>query len=90
MDQARLQGLLEELHRELLKLQSVDPKNRELLRTVLGDIGSALGSRASVPAERYQGLRGRLGDTAAALAASHPKLAETIEQVIDTLAFYNL
>jgi hypothetical protein len=36
------------------------------------------------------GLRDRLTDRVRELEASHPKLSETVGNIVDTLALYNL
>jgi hypothetical protein len=85
VDQARLRQLLTELHTELASTTPVDAANRELLNQLATDIQTMGGSP-----ESYRSLRGRLVDAAAALEASHPKVATAIERVIDTLAFFNI
>lgn len=91
MDPRHLHHLLTELHQELLAARPLEPKDRELLQHLAEDI-RALVEAGPEPggAERYRGLRGRLGQTAAAFEASHPRLTSAMQKVIDTLAVYNL
>jgi hypothetical protein len=91
MDQRRLQELLTALHQELLAAGPVDAKSRDLLRHLASDIRARLDTAAdTADAARYQGLSGSLREAARAFEASHPKLTAAMEQVIDTLALYNL
>jgi hypothetical protein len=91
MKQHHLHRLLTELHGELLKAQTVSPKDRELLQHLAEDI------RAIVEAEPTTGspglhhpVRQRLAEGVKAFEASHPELSKTLANAIDTLALYNL
>jgi len=91
MDQRRLHDHLSALHKELTASGPVDAQAREQLKSLAADIRTLLDAGPGEPDRaKYQGLRARLSDAAATFETSHPKLATTIEQVVDTLAFYNL
>ncbi len=90
MDQRHLRELLTELHRELAAAGSIDGKNQALLQRLAEDIRAIAQTEKADAAEPYQGLRARLVDAAAAFEVTHPRLSKTMENVIDTLAMYNL
>ncbi len=91
MDQEHLHRVLEELHTELRATKPVDPGTRDLLQHLAQDIGRVL-DKKPLPAtpEHYRGMRPRLQDAVRAFEASHPELSKTIENVMETLALYNL
>jgi hypothetical protein len=88
VDPAELNALLRKLHAELHTQRTLDPRNRELIDQLAGDIRTVLDHES--PAGRYHGLRDRLTGAAAAFEASHPKLGKAIENVVDALARLNL
>jgi len=91
MDQEHLHHLLEELHAQLRAATPVQGENRDLLQRLAGEIRSVLDRRpAPTTAEPYRALRPRLQDAVRAFEASHPRLSQAIENVVETLALYNL
>jgi len=91
MDQEHLQKVLEDLHAELRATQPLDPGNRGLLERLAQDIRSVLDSGGQpASAEHYQAMRPRLQNAVRAFEASHPQLSKAIENVVETLAMYNL
>jgi len=91
MSQPHLHKLLTELHAELLKSRSVDPKDRDLLRHLAEDIrGLVEKEPAARPAGEPGELRRRLAEGVTRFEASHPDLAKALANAIDTLAFYNI
>jgi hypothetical protein len=86
MNREELRRTLERLRRELARAEPADEAMRERLRVLQADIQAALDQE---PAEDGT-LRRRLEDGVAHFEASHPELARSIAQVIDTLAFYGL
>ena len=78
-----LERQLEELHAELARTQSLDPKSRELLAHVRSEIESAL-SRSQEPAPGT--LRERLEAAIAHFETTHPVLTATMGRVIDQLS----
>ena len=82
----------QELHRELERLQgelaqtdSSDPR----LNKLKADIKALLESEESENAS-YGDLGDQLKDNVYHFEASHPKLAQTMASVIDSLALFNL
>ena len=91
MNQPHLHKLLTEVHAELLAARSVDPKDRELLRALADDIRTLVAKEpAAAPAGERGELRRRLAEAVSRFEASHPELAKTLANAIDTLALYNL
>jgi len=80
---AELERRLSELHAELARTQSVDPKSRELLEHVRRDIESVL-ERSDEPGQRT--LRGRLEAAIEHFETSHPVLTATMGRVMDQLS----
>jgi hypothetical protein len=80
---SELERQLEDLHAELARTQSLDPKSRELLADVQRDIESAL-ARSQEPAPTT--LRGRLEAAIAHFETTHPVLTATMGRVMDQLA----
>jgi predicted component of type VI protein secretion system len=80
---SELERQLEELHAELARTQSVDPKSRELLADVRRDIETVL-ARSQEPAPAS--LRERLEAAIAHFETSHPVLTATMGRVMDQLA----
>jgi hypothetical protein len=80
---SELQRRLEELHAELARTQSLDPRSRELLADVQRDIESAL-ARSQEPAPAT--LRERLEAAIEHFETTHPVLTSTMGRVIDQLA----
>jgi hypothetical protein len=78
-----LERRLSELHAELARTQSVDPKSRELLEHVRRDIETVL-ERSDEPGQRT--LRGRLEAAIEHFETSHPVLTATMGRVMDQLA----
>jgi len=80
---SELERRLGELHAELARTQSVDPKSRELLADVRRDIESVL-ARSDDPGHRS--LRRRLEAAIEHFETSHPVLTATMGRVMDQLA----
>jgi Domain of unknown function (DUF4404) len=90
MSDESLRSLVERLRSELGKAHGLDADIREGLHSLAHEVEGVLqapgaGSRVVEPR-----LRDRLADRVRELEASHPKLAETIGNIVETLAFYNL
>lgn len=84
MERQRLLSLLEELHTELGRSELDDERSRELLRSVLADIETAL-DRAEEE-EREESLIDRLREAALEFEGSHPQLVNAVGRVVDQLA----
>ena len=85
MNRQELHGEFERLHRELGETDSTDPR----LRKLQADIDDLLKSEAA-EAGKYGDLGDQLKDGIYHFDASHPQLARTMAQVIDSLALFNL
>jgi len=86
MDQDALRTLLARVHDELEQGEPVDGETRELLRTVLGDITSAIERPPETPsAPEHQSLAGRLKDATWRVESSHPRLTSVVSELVDDL-----
>ena len=89
MAHEQLRQDLERLHHELLHAETTDDAANEALQKLRSDIKSLLADEAiSLP--HYQSLGDTLKDGVYRFDASHPQLAKTMAQVIDSLALLNL
>jgi ElaB/YqjD/DUF883 family membrane-anchored ribosome-binding protein len=90
MSKESVRALVAGLRTELGRAPDLDPNTREELHRLAHEVEAALhGSDASASPEE-PALRDRLADRVRELEASHPKLSETVANIVDTLAFYNL
>jgi hypothetical protein len=80
MSEEKLRAAIEEVRAELAQAKGLDAESRRSLKQLADDL----------EARRAESMRGELGDWARKLEASHPSLATTLENLIDTLAFFNL
>lgn len=80
---SELQHTLRNLHDELSGAQRLDPEDRAMLETLLGDIQRVLedSSSALAPTEQGDALEG----AAVRLEAGHPGVAGAIRAVLDAL-----
>jgi Domain of unknown function (DUF4404) len=90
MSDESLRALVARLRAELAKAPGLDADIREGLHDLAHEVEAVLqtpptGSRVAQPP-----LRDRLADRVRELEVSHPKLARTVGNIVDTLAFYNL
>jgi hypothetical protein len=84
MDSARLQKLLEELHRELSGATALDVGSRKMLDQVLEDVRRLGGPPR--PDQDAGDLTAQLREAALRIEAEHPRLANALGQLTDTLA----
>ena len=84
-----LSSLLRQLESELRKADPKDPATRALIERLATDIRPLLNSSAARPGQHI-GLRERLAEAATAFEAEHPRLATTVENVVNQLAQLNL
>jgi hypothetical protein len=90
MSDESLKSLVARLRSELSTAHGLDSETREGLHSLAHEVEAMLqtaptGSRVVAPR-----LSDRLADRITELEASHPKLAGTIGNIVETLAFYNL
>ena len=86
MNNETLREQLEQLHGELNQTETVDARQRELLRTLENDIQELLGREQNQP-HHYRGLGERLNEAVAQLEASHPQVTLLMRRAIDSLAY---
>ena len=86
MDTPELHDLLEKLHAELQRTQSVDEPERERLRRLMADIQDVLGRSGEDLSPRYQSLSQQLAEALKHFEISHPILTQAIGQVLDILS----
>jgi hypothetical protein len=90
MSEESLRALVARLRSELAQTHDLDATAREMLHSLVQEVEGALHSpRPGSPAVEPP-VRDRLADRITELEVSHPKLARTVGNLIDTLAFYNL
>jgi predicted component of type VI protein secretion system len=84
MREQHLRRMLEQLHAELQRTDTIDDRSRQLLRSVLDDIEDLLEGKEkrTEPGSIVQRLR----EAVRAFETTHPTLTDTIGGVADTLA----
>ena len=89
----QLKATLDQLRKELAQIDAADPALREQLAQALGEIQTALQSKANPagPPGAAQPVKGpslikKLRESAEHFEASHPALADNIGSLIDTLS----
>lgn len=87
MESQQLRELLGQLHDQLEEAGSVeDAEVRELMADVQNDIRQALDASPQTHPEHHRKLLDRLAEAAERFEASHPRLALTIGQTINSLS----
>jgi hypothetical protein len=90
MSEESLRALVAGLRSELGKTHNLDAEVREVLHSLAREVEVVLQSPATSPRVAEPPLRDRLADRVRELEVSHPRLARTVGNIVDTLAFYNL
>jgi Domain of unknown function (DUF4404) len=85
-----LRSLVARLRSELAKAHGLDADIREGLHSLAHEVEAMLQSPPTGPRVVPPRLSDRLADRVRELEASHPKLAGTVGNIVETLAFYNL
>lgn len=80
---SELQHTLRNLHEELRQAQRLDPEDRALLETLLGDIQRVLEPASESSATARPG--DALESAAVRLEAGHPGIASAIRAVLDAI-----
>lgn len=80
MSDEKLRAALEEVRAELANAKGLDEATRRSLRQLADDL----------EARRAESRHDELSDWVRKLEASHPSLTTTLENLIDTLALFNL
>lgn len=89
MDKQKLREQLEELHAELLQVESVDDNDRDLLQRLTQDVQLIL-EREDHQTEHYGHLSDRLAEAIAQLEASHPKTTTMMREAMARLALLGI
>jgi predicted transcriptional regulator len=84
MEQQKLRDLLENLHRELEQVDSVDETTVAVLSSLREDIRKLVDDKGAV--EESEPLVERLNEAIDHFEIEHPKLSMTIQHVLDSLA----
>lgn len=90
MSEESLRELVANLRSELIQPHDLDEPTRRTLHELAQELEEALNRPAGTAPRPVLALRERLADRVRELEASHPRLAATLENIVDTLAFYGL
>ncbi len=85
MPEQHLRQMLEQLHAELQRTETIDDSSRALLRSVIGDIENLL-DRKPAPDTQPGSIVERLREAVKTFEKTHPSLTEAIGGVADALA----
>lgn len=89
MTREELKEQLQQLHDELRQTKAVDPQQRELLRSLEGDIQDLLDRETNQP-HHYTKLSDGFNGAVAELEASHPQVTLLMRRAIDSLAYLGI
>lgn len=89
MEHEQLRKDLENLYHDLLHAEPTDGQSAEDLNRLRAEI-KALLDREEATGQQFQTLGEQMKQQVYKFEASHPKLATTMAQVIDSLALLNL
>ena len=90
MSEKSLQELVAGLRSELAQPHTLDEPTRRALHELAQALEVAVDQPAGLESGPIRALRDRFADRMRELEASHPRLAATLENIVDTLAFYGL
>jgi uncharacterized protein DUF4404 len=92
MSEESLRRLVAGLRSELTHSHNLDQPTRQALHDLAQELEEAAAANplATTAPSPAPGLRDRLSDRMRELEASHPRLAATLGNIVDTLAFYGL
>ena len=86
MNKKQLDERLQELHRELKRIKSVDEKELQILQQLSADIQDILEQKESDQNHSYDQFGERLKSAMEQFAASHPQITSLMGQIADMLA----
>ena len=87
MADQNLRDLLEQLHKELERTETVDEKGNEMLRHLDADIRTLLKrSGAGTPIDADEPMLERLQDTIDHFEATHPRLTTVLSEMMTILS----
>jgi hypothetical protein len=90
MAEDSLRELVARLRSELSQPHDLDEPSRRALHDLAQELEAAVHRPSEATPHTVLALRERLADRVRELEASHPKVAATLGNIIDTLAFYGL
>lgn len=90
MSDESLRSLVAGLRSELAQAHDLDADARDALHRLAREVEAVLQSPPADHRVVEPQLRDRLADRVRELEVSHPRLASTVGNIVDTLAFYNL
>jgi hypothetical protein len=82
--------MVTDLRSELARPHDLDEPTRAALHELAQEVQAALDRPPGTEPLSVLALRRRLEDRVRELEASHPRLAATLGNIVDTLAFYGL
>ena len=85
MTDQNLRELLEKLHHELERIESVDEKGNEVLRQLDADIRNLL-KRSGAKVETDESMLERLQDSIDHFEATHPRLTRMLSEMMTILS----
>jgi hypothetical protein len=89
MNHEELRPQLEHLQAELQQADTLDPRQREVLRARASEIEQLL-NQGEIQPHHYRGLGDRLNEDVAQLEASHPQITLLMRRVIDSLSYLGI
>jgi len=90
MSEESLRELVVGLRSELTQPHDLDEPTRRALHELAQELEAALDRPDGTAPPAVLALRERLADRVRELEVSHPRLAATLGNIVDTLAFYGL
>jgi len=90
MSEESLRQLVASLRSELTHSHTLDEPTRQALHDLARELESAADLTPGTAPSPALPLRERLSDRMRELEVSHPRLAATLGNIVDTLAFYGL
>ncbi|TLU87560.1 MAG: DUF4404 family protein [Chlorobium sp.] len=85
MEQQKLRELLDTLHHELEKVDSIDETTEVVLSNLRADMQRLLAEKAGT-AHEDESLVERMNEALDHFETDHPKLSMTIQHILDSLA----
>jgi len=86
MGERHLRQMLEQLHAELQRTDTIDGRSRELLRGMVADIEDLLAREQTQGLKQPESIVARLREAVRTFEATHPALTDAIGGVADALA----
>jgi hypothetical protein len=90
MSEESLREMVTELRSELTRPHDLDEPTRRALHELAQQLEAALDRPADTAPPPILALRERLANWVRELEVSHPRIATTLGNIVDTLAFYGL